>query len=420
MIQNIEQTLCFIHSCNKFGAKKDDLKRMRALLKALGNPERLYPIVHVTGTNGKGSTAAIIASITHAAGLRTGLFTSPFLVKFNERMRVDGMSIADAELVALTNKVQAACHAIMEQGFDHPLEFEVVTALGFLHFAQSRVDIAVVEVGIGGLWDSTNTIDPLVSVITPIGLDHTYLLGETIREIAAQKAGIIKHNRPVVAAQQVHAEALEVIAAAAKDKQAALVESHAVACSFVREGLVLSDGTKLSMAGAHQAINLGCALDAIGVLKREGFSISDSAIRDGIEAARWDARCQWIGDNMLIDGAHNSAGASVLSDYLTAFVVDKPIVMLFAAMRDKNVSACIEILAPHIQAVVTCDIMPGRGESADVLCDAFAAQGVRQTEAVSDPAQALMRAKLLARENEAILLCAGSLYLAGYVLSQIQ
>ncbi|MBP3371397.1 MAG: bifunctional folylpolyglutamate synthase/dihydrofolate synthase, partial [Clostridia bacterium] len=415
MIQNMEQALCFIHSCNKFGAKKDDLKRMRALLKALGNPERLYPIVHVTGTNGKGSTASILSSVLRKAGYRTGLFTSPFLVKFNERIRIDGTSIPDADLIRLTRQVQSACESIVQEGFDFPLEFEVVTALGYLYFAQQHVDIAVVEVGLGGLLDSTNTIDPLVSVITSIGFDHTHILGNTIEEIAAQKAGIIKAGRPVVVAPQVYPEALQVIASTAKEKVAALCQAQVPECTFVREGLILEDGTKLSMAGAHQAINLGCALETIRVLQKEGFAISSVAIHQGIENARWDGRCQWVHDDLLIDGAHNSAGAAVLSDYLTEFASDRPIVMLFTAMRDKDVSSCIKILAPHAASVVTCEIMAGRGEAAEVLAQQFSTFGAGDVQAISDAEAAFAKATSLAKECGGIALCAGSLYLAGFI-----
>jgi len=393
---------------------------MRALLKTLGNPERLYPIVHVTGTNGKGSTASILSSVLRKAGYRTGLFTSPFLVEFNERMRIDGISIPDEDLIRLTSRVQAACQSIMQEGFDHPLEFEVVTALGYLYFAQQHVDIAVVEVGLGGLLDSTNTIDPLVSVITPIGFDHTHILGNTIEEIAAQKAGIIKAGRPVVAAPQVYPEALQVIASTAEEKHSALHQAQSPECTFVREGLILEDGTKLCMAGAHQAINLGCALETIRILQQEGFAISPDAIREGIEAARWDGRCQWVHDDLLIDGAHNSAGAKVLSDYLTEFANNRPIVMLFTAMRDKDVSSCIKILAPHAASVVTCEIMAGRGEAAEVLAQQFSAFGAGDVQAVCDAETAFAKATSLAKECGGIVLCAGSLYLAGFILSLVQ
>ncbi len=393
---------------------------MRALLKALGNPERLYPIVHVTGTNGKGSTASILSSVLRKAGYRTGLFTSPFLVKFNERIRIDGTSIPDADLIRLARQVQSACESIVQEGFDFPLEFEVVTALGYLYFAQQHVDIAVVEVGLGGLLDSTNTIDPLVSVITSIGFDHTHILGSTIEEIAAQKAGIIKAGRPVVVAPQVYPEALQVIASTAEEKHSALHQAQSPECTFVREGLILEDGTKLSMAGAHQAINLGCALETIRVLQKEGYAISSIAIHDGIKNARWDGRCQWVHDDLLIDGAHNSAGAAVLSDYLTEFASDRPIVMLFTAMRDKDVSSCIKLLAPHAKSVITCEIMAGRGERADVLAQQFSTCGAEDVQAICDPETAFAKATALAKECGGIVLCAGSLYLAGFILSLVQ
>lgn len=418
MIQTAEQALSFIHSCNKFGGKKDDLARMRTLLKTLGSPERLYPVVHIAGTNGKGSTAAIAARILECAGYRTGLFTSPFLVRFNERIRVNGAEIPDSQLVRLCETVRAACEIVVAEGFAHPLEFEVVTALGFLYFVQQKVDIAVIEVGIGGLLDSTNVVDPAVCAITPIGFDHTRILGGTIEEIAAQKAGIIKENRPVVLSQQAFPEAADAVRRAAAEKHAEVLETAPFPCTFHRNGLTMPDGTTLFIAGEHQAINLACALGIVEALQKQGFAISEDAVRHGIETARWDGRCQWLDDRFLIDGAHNAAGAKVLCDYLSRFVLPEKITLLYAAMRDKDISACVRQLAPLCARVVTTDIMPVRGESCEALCERFRSQGVRDVTAVSDPRAALALCKDLAKKDGGVAVACGSLYLAGFVLGE--
>ena len=419
MIQTLSQALEFIHSCNKFGGKKDDLSRMRTLMEALGLPERLYPIVHIAGTNGKGSTAAVCASIAQQAHLRTGLFTSPYLIRFHERIRVDGVPIDDDTLIDLTARVHRACQSVVQRGFCHPLEFEVVTAIGLLYFAQQCVDLAVVEVGIGGLLDSTNIITPCVSAITPVGYDHTALLGDTIAQIAAQKAGIIKPGRPVVMAQQPFAAAAAVMQETAQRLQSPFLAAQPAQGTARRDGFLCADGTLLHMPGAHQAVNLGCALAIIENLRAQGFAIDADAVRRGIETARWDGRCQWRTDSLLIDGAHNPAGAQALARYVKTFVADRPITLFFAAMRDKDIDACVSTLAPLAQHVITTHIMPPRGESAESLAARFAAHTRAQVQPIPDAAQALAAAQAHAAQSGGVAVVCGSLYLAGFVLSQM-
>ena len=418
-MQTIEEALQFIHSCNRFGGKKDGLERMRYFMECLGNPQRSFPAVHIAGTNGKGSTAAILANVLREAGYKTGLFTSPYLVRFNERIRINNTEIPDDNLILIADHVRKVCGDVVNAGYDHPLEFEVVTAIGFCYFAQQKTDIAVIEVGIGGLLDSTNVIDPVLSVITSVSLDHTAILGDTLELIAAQKAGIIKKNRPVVCAPQSEDCVYEVVRKTALEKNAPLVIARPAEGRCVQSGFVLADGTLLSLPGAYQAENLGTALQAVHVLDSVGFPVSSDAVRHGIASTVWHGRCQWIG-NILIDGAHNPDACRMLADYLASFVNSVPVVLLYTGMKDKNTGECIRFLAPCCSHAFTTQIMPPRGESASRLAQVFFDSGLSETVPVDDPTKAFFTAKDLADRLHGVLVVCGSLYLAGHVLGLLQ
>ena len=409
----------FIHSCNQFGGKKDGLERMRYFMECLGNPQRSFPAVHIAGTNGKGSTAAILANILKEAGYKTGLFTSPYLVRFNERIRINNMEIPDGDLILIADHVRKVCGDVVNAGYDHPLEFEVVTAIGFCYFAQQKTDIAVIEVGIGGLLDSTNVIDPLLSVITSVSLDHTAILGDTLELIAAQKAGIIKKKRPVVCAPQSKDCVFEVIRKTALEKDAPLSFARSAEGRCVQSGFVLADGTLLPLPGAYQAENLGTVLQAVHVLNAAGLSISSDTVRRGISTTVWHGRCQWVG-NILIDGAHNPDACRMLADYLASFVTSVPVVLLYTGMKDKNTGECIRFLAPCCSHVFTTQIMPPRGESAEQLAQVFRENGLSEAVSIDDPTEAFSAAKDLADRLHGVLVVCGSLYLAGHALGLLQ
>ena len=419
-MHTIEEALQFIHSCNRFGGKKDSLARMRCLMKCLGDPQTRFPAVHIAGTNGKGSTAAITANILKKAGYRTGLFTSPFLVRFNERIRIDGAQIPDEDLVTLTAKVRTACVQVMEIGFAHPLEFEVVTALGFCYFAMQKVDIAVIEVGIGGLLDSTNVLEtPLLSIITSISYDHTAILGDTLQEITAQKAGIIKNGRPVVCAPQPYPEVIDLLRKAAEEKEAPFYTASCAPGTCTAQGFLFLDRYLLPLPGLHQQENLGTVLCAAEILTSQGFSIAQSALLDGITGTHWSGRCQWIG-NSLIDGAHNPDACRLLADYLDTYIPDRKKVLLFTAMKDKNTAACVASLAPRSDCVITTHIMPPRGESAQTLAGLFRHLDKTDVLQIEDPTAAFDEACRIAQETDAVVIVCGSLYLAGHVLSLLE
>lgn len=293
---NYEQALQYIHAV-QWAGHKPGLTRTRTLLAALGDPHKQLKFVHIAGTNGKGSTAAMVASCLQAAGYRVGLYTSPFINRFNERIQVNGEQISDDALVRLVEQVQPAADAMQ----DVPTEFEIITALGMLYFAQQKCDIVVLEVGLGGTLDSTNVIDPpACAVITALGMDHVKELGPTIADIAAAKAGIIKEGCPVVSYGGVP-EADAVIRRVCAEKHAALTEvdfnklqydgGNLDAVEFDFDGL---NGVRLPLIGSYQPRNAALAITALRVMRAHGWNIPESAIRTGLETVSWPGRFELL------------------------------------------------------------------------------------------------------------------------------
>ncbi len=293
---NYEEALNYIHAV-QWAGHKPGLIRTRTLLAALGDPHKQLKFIHVAGTNGKGSTAAMLASCLQAAGYRVGLYTSPFINRFNERIQVNGQQIPDEALVRLVERVKPAADAMT----DIPTEFEIITALGMLWFAETKCDIVVLEVGLGGTLDSTNVIDPPeCAVITALGMDHVKELGPTLAGIASAKAGIIKPGSPVVSYGGVH-EADAVIARTAAERHAPLTvvdlsrltieDGDLDAVTFDFDGL---NGIRLPLIGSYQPRNAATAITALRVLRSRGWNIPDSAIRAGLEQVRWPGRFELL------------------------------------------------------------------------------------------------------------------------------
>jgi dihydrofolate synthase/folylpolyglutamate synthase len=311
---NYEEALAFVHGRPRL-RKAPTLKRMRQFLTELGNPQTKIQAVHVAGTNGKGSTIAFLTSLLGQEGRQVGTFTSPFITRFNERIAVNGQPISDEAVANLVTQVRPVVEKMDQTELGGPLEFEIVTAMMFLYFAQHPVDVVLVEVGIGGLYDSTNVFTPLVSVITNVGWDHMALLGNTLPEIAQQKAGIIKPHVPVVTGVQVP-EALTVIKRVANEQHAPLMvldddfkltgdpadfESNDCHVSNIKSGLL----------GVYQLKNLAVSIQAAVVLSRQrGWKLSDDQIRRASLQARWPGRMEIMQQEPLVvlDGAHNLPG----------------------------------------------------------------------------------------------------------------
>jgi dihydrofolate synthase/folylpolyglutamate synthase len=351
----------FLYSLgNEVKTAKYGLERITVLLAALGNPERLPRIVHVAGTNGKGSVCAMIASGLRAAGLRTGLFTSPHLVEPTERICIDGCPIPAPEFSAAFDSVHACAEQLLNQGaIDfHPTYFETVTAMAFLVFRRRQTEAVVLEVGLGGRLDATNVVQPELCVIAPVDFDHEALLGKSLEAIAGEKAGILKPGTPAVFAPQ-RPEAqqaldrraaelgIETIHAAGK-WHVENIEYSARGSSFrLRNGVRMQ--IHCPLAGEHQVSN---AVVAVAALHRLG--LPPAAIEQGIASARWPGRLDRVSESpeIILDGAHNPAGARALAAYIQRFYAARQVVLVYGAMRDKAVEEITGILFPHAQEVI--------------------------------------------------------------------
>lgn len=407
--------------------QKFGLANIAALSAALGNPHLRIPCVHIAGTNGKGSTAAMLDSILRAAGIRSGLYTSPHLERINERIRIDGADISDEAFAAAWTRVHAAIEGLLASGklSAHPTYFECITALAFVAFVGGGVEFAVYEVGLGGRLDSTNIVDPEVAIITSIDFDHENFLGHSIREIASEKAGIIKEGATVVSSVE-RPEARAVIERRCEEMGARLVQiDEAWHIDSIEDsgGLYHAIVTMTEsqepfsiappLAGRFQIRNALAATTAAHLLATRGFSITHKAIERGIATARWPGRLERLSERpaIYLDGTHNPAGAKELLKFWGENFAGRRIVLVYGAMRDKAVDEIAGLLFPAADFVVLTEPMQPRAISAPVLGE-MAAHLARKTTVIADPAKALEHAIEMASPNDAIF-ATGSLYLVG-------
>ena len=412
-----------IHSVYPSG-KKEGLTNMRAVMGRLGNVHERVPMVHVAGTNGKGSTCAMLERALREAGYKTGLYTSPYIEKYNERIRIGGKPIEGDKLAALVESVWPAIESCRDEGICIT-EFELGTVLAFMAFAQEAVDVAIIEVGLGGRLDPTNIIYPLVSVITNVGMDHMYFLGNTIEEIAMEKAGIMKPDTPVVLGwQEENVRAALLNAAKALDipvlePQAKNVRETARSIGFdaVMDEREIKD-LDVSLIGRHQAQNACAALGALDVLRTRGYDrITQEAIRRAMADVHWPGRLEFFG-NVILDGAHNEPGVKALRAYMDAWLPKEKTVLLSGMMADKDIGVMTQMLARSVRCVVTTTPNVPRAMAAEQLAAAFAAQGAAVC-AVADPKAALAKAREIAGKD-GMVLCGGSLYLIGEIRSLLR
>jgi dihydrofolate synthase/folylpolyglutamate synthase len=408
-------------------AQKFDLHNITVVCEYLGQPQREYQSVHVAGTNGKGSTSAMLDSILRAAGLRTGLYTSPHLERINERIRVGGKEISDAEFASAFTRIHEAIEKLLASGrlAAHPTFFECVTAVAFVHFAAAGMEYAVCETGMGGRLDATNILLPEVAVITQIDFDHENYLGHSIEEIAGEKAGIIKPGARVVSAAE-HLIARVVIRRRCAEQSAFLVE---IENEFFLEDVTAKDGCfsftainydskvripiALQLPGRFQVRNALTALAAARLLAERGAPIDDAAITRGFAAATWPGRLERISQrpDIYVDGTHNPAGAREIAVFWEQFLPGRNIYMIYGAMRDKAVDEIAGLLFPRAAAVILTTPAQSRSISAPLLAE-MTSHHARRTEIVPDPRQALARALELAAPEDVIFIT-GSLYLVG-------
>ena len=444
------------HELAQTSGRKFDLAHMRVLLAGLEHPERRVPGVLIAGTNGKGSTAATLASILRASGLRTGLYTSPHLVRINERICINGEPIGDNDFALLHDLVDRTAERLVEEGELpwHPSFFEMLTAMAFEHFARKRVDVAVLEVGMGGRLDATNVIEPLVSVITDISLDHQKFLGNTVGEIAHEKVGIIRPGRPVVvlpqqpAANDVIGNAiLEVgargisavpyvppVSPAAAQHLKATQEKHLTPegvekerRAWVSRYLVRVMGKEIRiespLVGRHQLRNIALAIAAAEELKNQGFSVTPETIERGIRETRWPGRFQVVpatneSPELVLDVAHNPAGAWALRSALSACYEDRQLTFIFGAMRDKAIGEMAEILFPLAQHVMATRADNPRSATPEEVRDA-ALRVSPEIRLAPSVGSALAQARELAGQAGVIVI-SGSIYIVGEAMRELR
>lgn len=420
---NVREAIDYIHSTYQFGSKLG-LDNITKLLSYMGNPQDRLAYIHVAGTNGKGSTSTMIYSILRAQGYRVGLYTSPYLEVFNERIRINGENIDDQSLAEVVSFVKNHVDRMLSEGCTHPTEFEIVTAVAFEYYARHKVDYVVLEVGLGGRLDSTNVIKkPLVSVITPVDLDHVEYLGDTLDKVAFEKAGIIKADSVCVVHPQAQ-EAMDVIASRCQELGTRLVVApceEASIQSATLEGTVFKlfdNAYCLKLIGDYQVNNAVVALTTAEAL-REAYDIeiSDNAIRDGLAAAVWPGRLEVMSHEplVMIDGAHNFHGASGLAAAVKRLMPDQRIVAVVGILGDKDISGMLRVMMPLLDTVIATEPNNPRKMSAEGLAERMAPYGktVIVRPAIAD-ALDLAFEHLSPGTHDAIL-CFGSLYMIGEV-----
>ncbi|MDY3987456.1 MAG: folylpolyglutamate synthase/dihydrofolate synthase family protein [Peptoniphilaceae bacterium] len=398
------------------------LDRTRELLEKLGNPQKRLKFIHVTGSNGKGSTCAMLESVLRRAGYRTGFYSSPHIENFRERIQVNGKWISEEDLIFHTMRVRT----IAEKMSDHPSQFELVTAIGLDYFASRKCDIVVLEVGMGGALDSTNAIDaPEVAVITNVGLDHQEYLGNSIEEIAQTKAGIIKAGSDVVCYDGAPS-VTEII----KEKcLTANANFHGVKNSRIHAPEMTLNGQRflwdqqplqLSLLGKHQLRNAATALTVLEILIRRGWHIDEEAVRKGLAMTEWPARMELLSKKPIVflDGGHNPQCAEALAENLSALFPRQKVVFLMGVLKDKDYPRMIEILTPFTQQMICLTPSSDRALSAERLAEYLLRRGIRAEAA--DSVKEGIRLARKAAGRDGIIVAFGSLYLAGSIRNQMR
>jgi len=421
------EATAFLYGLRRFGWRPG-LATIRRLVALLGDPQTGIPFVHVAGTNGKGSTAAMLDAICRAAGYRTGLYTSPHLLSFTERIRVNGKPINEADIVALTEELKTVCggHFASEttapagDRLPHPTFFELTTAMALLHFRRRAVDAAVIEVGLGGRLDATNVIEPRVAVITNIALEHEQYLGRTLAEIAGEKAGIVKAGIPVVTAAR--GDALAVIQQRAAERQAPIVsvpeayrwevrESKLDGQTFDLEGPRRRyEALRLALPGRHQVENAVLAVAAAEAAQEQGLALDAAAIRRGLAEVAWPGRLQVVQGRprIIVDGAHNPAGIETLVAFLAEHRTTLGrLILVFGVLQDKDGATMLRRLAPLADAIALTQPPTERGADPAVLMSAV--EGHARVTVAANVEAALAQARDAARADDTIVV-AGSLY----------
>lgn len=418
---NYDKTIEYIYSLGRFGSKPG-LERIKALTERLGSPQNHLKFIHVAGTNGKGSTSAFIANILSCAGYSTGLYTSPYIERFNERIRLNGKEIADDELIEYVARIKKAIDSMVEEGLEHPTAFEIITAMAFLYYYEKRADVVVLEVGMGGRFDATNIIpDSLISVITKIAMDHTDVLGDTLSKIAFEKAGIIKQNSIVVTYPQ-EDSALRTIESVCRQKNATIL--YAAPEEF--ENVELKPGLlcfrhpgygeiKTSLVGIHQVNNAAVALKTVEALKQSGFTIKNSDVVEGFRTSSWPGRFELLRKNpdFYIDGAHNPDGIRSFVETFKMIYPGRKASIIFGVMKDKEYETMVKELSVIAKRFIAVTPDYPRALDAEILTKVMSkyCKNVEYSHTIEEAVEKT----LSVATGDDVIAALGSLYYIGHV-----
>jgi dihydrofolate synthase / folylpolyglutamate synthase len=418
------ESLDYLYGLEKFGMIFG-LAKIEGILEAIGSPHQALQAIHIGGTNGKGSTAAMMASILEKEGYRVGLYTSPHLIRFTERIKVNGREIEEREVASLTGWMREKIEAA---GIAPPFTFfDFTTAMALSYFAEKVVDIAILEVGLGGRLDSTNVIDPLLSIVTNIGRDHEEVLGKGILKVAVEKAGIIKKGRPFITAAT-QPRVLRLLSEVCREKKAPFYRVgkefrylRAGGGSFDYEGPNRKLwNVRLNLAGPHQIVNATTALGAMEILEDLGYRVSSKAMMEGLSSVAWPGRLEMVrtSPRVIVDGAHNPAGARALKEALERDFDYRRLILLAGIMKDKEFKSILHTLSPLADHVILTRPHLARAASPAVLMGALG-EDRRKAEVIEDFDEAISRG-LSMTEEEDLFCITGSLYTVGEALSHFQ
>ncbi|KEH99547.1 folylpolyglutamate synthase [Clostridium botulinum] len=426
---NYKEAMNYIEDSAKFSIKLG-LSRTERILEILGNPHKKIKYIHIAGTNGKGSITAMLSSVLIEEGYKVGMYTSPYIEEFEERIQINNTKISKEDLAYEITKVYNAANQIIKEGYSHPTQFEIITCASLLYFFEKNVDYAVMEVGLGGRLDSTNVIKPILSVISSISYDHMKILGSTLEKIAYEKAGIIKDEVPVVLyPQQENVE--NVIKDVCKDKRSELIKVPSDCAEFlICTDKILNKGERrvqniiintknqryninLSLLGKHQLLNCATVIYAIEKLRNLGVLISDTSITQGLLKVKWMGRFEILKKNPLvvIDGAHNIDGIKKLKESINLYLEYKNVILILGILTDKQVENMVEVITPMADKVICVTPHSDRAEIATELMKIVKKYN-EDCEAVESYEDAYMNALKYCEEDD-LLLVSGSLYMIG-------
>ena len=422
---NFEESMNYIENSGKFGIKMG-LKRIERLCELLGNPEKDLKVIHVGGTNGKGSTVTFISSILRSCGYKVGIYTSPYLEKFTDRIKINDDEISEEDFAAIVTRIKALADKMTEEGLDHLTEFEIITACAFEYYKENKVDFVVLEVGLGGRFDATNVVNPLLSVITTINYDHMDILGDTLSKIAYEKAGIIKPGKPVVLYPQAN-EALFVLLDIASNRNSKVYPVSSMNYNIksdTTDGIVFDctgfnkyENLKINLLGEHQVINAMTAIKSIEVLQSLGYKINIDAIYNGLKNAVWPGRFEILNTSpyIVLDGGHNIQGVGSLVKSVKKYFPAKKINVVCGMLKDKKYNEMVDELLTLSTNFVTVKPDSPRALSPEDLKLIFE-QHYKDSELTVDTAPTIKDAVEMGikktKKDEVLVFC-GSLYMIG-------